>query len=88
MEFNDLASLTNKKYEVIPENKALESINTISIVPANQSSNIIMNNILKNSDLNINKQEIQFLSIPKKPKYKPGFKIRKRIIFSLEKSFS
>ena len=74
MEFNDLASLTNKKYEVIPEQKALESINTISIVPANQSSNIIMNNILKNSDLNINKQEIQFLSIPKKPKYKPGMK--------------
>ena len=33
-----------------------------------------MNNILKNSDLNINKQEIQFLSIPKKPKYKPSMK--------------
>jgi hypothetical protein len=65
MEFNDLASLTNKKYEVIPENEALQSINTINIIPANQSSNIIMNNILKNSDLNINKQEIQFLSIQK-----------------------
>ena len=74
MEFNDLASLTNKKYEVIPENEALQSINTINIIPANQSSNIIMNNILKNSDLNINKQEIQFLSIPKKPKYKKGMK--------------
>ena len=74
MEFNDLASLTNKKYEVIPENEALQSINTINIIPANQSSNIIMNNILKNSDFNINKQEIQFLSIPKKPKYKKGMK--------------
>jgi large subunit GTPase 1 len=74
MEFNDLASLTNKKYEVIPENEALQSINTINIIPANQSSNIIMNNILKNSDLNINKQEFQFLSIPKKPKYVKGMK--------------
>ena len=74
MEFNDLASLTNKKYEVIPENEALQSINTINIIPANQSSNIIMNNVLKNTDLNINKQEIQFLSIPKKPKYVKGMK--------------
>lgn len=74
MEFNDLAALTNKKYEVIPENEALQSINTINIIPANQSSNIIMNNILKNSDLNINKQDIQFLSIPKKPKYVKGMK--------------
>ena len=74
MEFNDLAALTNKKYEVIPENEALQSINSINIIPANQSSNIIMNNILKNSDLNINKQEIQFLSIPKKPKYVKGMK--------------
>ena len=83
MEFNDLASLTNKKYEVIPENEALQSINTINIIPANQSSNIIMNNILKNSDLNIDKQEIQFLSIPKKPKYKKGMK--KDEYFKLEK---
>ena len=83
MEFNDLASLTNKKYEVIPENEALQSINTINIIPANQSSNIIMNNILKNSDLNINKQEIQFLSIPKKPKYKKG--MNKEEYFKLEK---
>ena len=74
MEFNDLASLTNKKYEVIPENEALQSINTISIIPANQSSNIIMNNILKNTDFNINSQQIQFLSIPKKPQYKQGMK--------------
>ena len=74
IEFNDLASLTNKKYEIIPENEAIQGINTISIIPANQSSNIIMNNILKNTDLNINKQEIQFLSIPKKPKYKKGMK--------------
>ena len=74
MEFNDLAALTNKKYEVIPENEALQSINSINIIPANQSSNIIMNNILKNSDLNINKQDIQFLSIPKKPKYVKGMK--------------
>ena len=74
MEFNDLASLTNKKYEVIPENEALQSINTINIIPANQSSNIIINNILKNSRFNINQQEIQFLSIPKKPHYKKGMK--------------
>ena len=74
IEFNDLASLTNKKYEVIPENEALQNINTISIIPANQSSNIIINNILKNSNFNINNQDIQFLSIPKKPKYKKGMK--------------
>ena len=73
MEFNDLASLTNKKYEVIPENEALQGINTINILPVNQSSNIIINNILKNSDLKIT-NEVQFLSIPKKPKYIKGMK--------------
>ena len=83
IEFNDLASLTNKKYEVIPENEALQSINTINIIPSNQSSNIIINNILKNSNFNINNQEIQFLSIPKKPKYKKGMK--KEEYFKLEK---
>ena len=74
MEFNDLANLTNKKYEVISENEANQGINTINIMPINESSNIIMNNILKNSDLNINTNEVQFLSIPKKPKYKKGMK--------------
>ena len=74
MEFNYLANITNKKYEVIPENEDLQRINTIKIIPSNQSSNIIMNNILKNSDFNINKQEIQFMSILKKPKYKKGMK--------------
>ena len=83
IEFNDLASLTNKKYEVIPENEALQSINTINIIPSNQSSNIIIDNILKNSNFNINNQEIQFLSIPKKPKYKKGMK--KEEYFKLEK---
>ena len=74
MEFNDLANLTNKKYEVISENEANQGLNTINIMPINESSNIIMNNILKNSDLNINTNEVQFLSIPKKPKYKKGMK--------------
>ena len=74
MEFNDLANLTNKKYEVISENEANQGLNTINIMSINESSNIIMNNILKNSDLNINTNEIQFLSIPKKPKYKKGMK--------------
>ena len=74
MEFNDLANLTNKKYEVISENEANQGINTINIMPINESSNIIMNNILKNSDLKINSNEVQFLSIPKKPKYKKGMK--------------
>ena len=74
MDFNDLANLTNKKYEVISENEANQGINTINIMPINESSNIIMNNILKNSDLNINTNEVQFLSIPKKPKYKKGMK--------------
>ena len=73
MEFNDLANLTNKKYEVISENEANQGINTINIMPINESSNIIMNNILKNSDLKIS-NEVQFLSIPKKPKYKKGMK--------------
>ena len=73
MEFNDLASLTNKKYEVISENDAIQGINTINILPINQSSNIIMTNILKNSDLKIS-NEVQFLSIPKKPKYIKGMK--------------
>ena len=74
MEFNDLANLTNKKYEVISENEANQGLNTINIMSINESSNIIMNNILKNSDLNINTNEVQFLSIPKKPKYKKGMK--------------
>ena len=74
MEFNDLANLTNKKYEVISENEANQGINTINIMPINESSNIIINNILKNSDLKINSNEVQFLSIPKKPKYKKGMK--------------
>ena len=73
MEFNDLANLTNKKYEVISENEANQGINTINIMPINESSNIIMNNILNNSDLKIS-NEVQFLSIPKKPKYKKGMK--------------
>ena len=72
MEFNDLANLTNKKYEVISEAEANQGINTINIMSINESSNIIMNNILKNSDIKINKNEVQFLSIPKKPKYKKG----------------
>ena len=74
MEFNDLANLTNKKYEVISESEANQGINTINIMPINESSNIIMNNILKNSDIKINNNEVQFLSIPKKPKYKKGMK--------------
>ena len=74
MEFNDLANLTNKKYEVISEAEANQGINTINIMSINESSNIIMNNILKNSDIKINKNEVQFLSIPKKPKYKKGMK--------------
>ena len=74
MEFNDLANLTNKKYEVISEAEANQGIDTINIMPINESSNIIMNNILKNSDIKINKNEVQFLSIPKKPKYKKGMK--------------
>ena len=73
MEFNDLANLTNKKYEVISENEANQGLNTINIMSINESSNIIMNNILKNSDLKIS-NEVQFLSIPKKPKYKKGMK--------------
>ena len=74
IEFNDLANLTNKKYEVISEAEANQGINTINIMSINESSNIIMNNILKNSDIKINNNEVQFLSIPKKPKYKKGMK--------------
>ena len=73
MEFNDLANLTNKKYEVISESEANQGINTINILPINETSNIILNNILKNSDMKIS-NEVQFLSIPKKPKYKKGMK--------------
>ena len=73
MEYNDLANLTNKKYEVISESEANQGINTINILPINETSNIILNNILKNSDIKIS-NEVQFLSIPKKPKYKKGMK--------------
>lgn len=73
MEYNDLANLTNKKYEVISESEANQGINTINILPINETSNIILNNILKNSDMKIS-NEVQFLSIPKKPKYKKGMK--------------
>ena len=82
MEYNDLANLTNKKYEVISESEANQGINTINILPINETSNIILNNILKNSDIKIS-NEVQFLSIPKKPKYKK--KKKKEDYIKLEK---
>ena len=37
-DFGNLAQLANKKYEVIPEQIALQTVNTINIVPINQSN--------------------------------------------------
>ena len=73
-DFGNLAQLANKKYEVIPEQIALQTVNTINIVPINQSNNILITNTLKNADLSINNQEIQFLSIPKRPKWNKEIK--------------
>ena len=73
-DFGNLAQLANKKYEVIPEQVALQTVNTINIVPINQSNNILITNTLKNADLSINNQEIQFLSIPKRPKWNKEIK--------------
>ena len=73
-DFGNLAQLANKKYEVIPEQVALQTVNTINIVPINQSNNILITNTLKNADLSINNQEIQFLSIPKRPKWNKTIK--------------
>ena len=73
-DFGNLAQLANKQYEVIPEQVALQTVNTINIVPINQSNNILITNTLKNADLSINNQEIQFLSIPKRPKWNKEIK--------------
>ena len=71
-EYFDLANLSNKKYEILSEQIALQSINTVSIQPINQSNNILLSNTLKNSEMTIDKQQIQFLSIPKRPKWHKG----------------
>ena len=70
-EFKDLASLTNKNYNAISEEDAMKDINSLSIVPLNQSSNILIQNTLQNSSLSLSSCP-QFLSIPKRPKYSPG----------------
>lgn len=72
-EYFALANLTNKKYEVVDEQTALQTVNTVNIIPINQSSNILLMNTLKNSTLNT-EQKIEFLSIPKKPRWKEGIK--------------
>ena len=46
-EYFDLANLSNKKYEILSEQIALQSINTVSIQPINQSNNILLSNTLE-----------------------------------------
>lgn len=70
-DYLDIANLTNKKFEVVSEQMANQTINSIQIVPINQSSNILISNTLKNSNLSVN-QKVEFLSIPKRPKWKEG----------------
>ena len=71
-EFDDLVSLTNKKYDVINEQDAMNQIGEIKITPLNQGNIQIINSALKNTDLNLNKKTNEFLSIPKRPKYEKG----------------
>ena len=73
-DYGNLTELSNKKFEVIPEQIALQAVNSINIIPINQSNNILINNSLKNSELKINDNEIQFLSIPKRPKWNKTIK--------------
>lgn len=70
-EYFALANLTNKKYDVLDEQTALQTVNTVNIIPMNQSSNILLMNTLKNSTLNT-EQKIEFLSIPKRPRWREG----------------
>ena len=71
-EFDDLVSLTNKKYEIINEQDAINQIGEIKITPLNQGNSQIINSALKNTDFNLNKKTNEFLSIPKRPKYEKG----------------
>ena len=42
-DYLDVANLTNKKYDVIKEEIANQMVNTVSIVPINQSNNLLLN---------------------------------------------
>ena len=71
-DYLDVANLTNKKYDVIKEEIANQMVNTVSIVPINQSNNLLLNGALKNSEFDPTRQKVEFLSIPKRPKWKEG----------------
>jgi large subunit GTPase 1 len=70
-EFLDLAKLSQKKYEVLNEQVVLQNLNTeFRDFNQNQFSNVLLNNMMKNSE--VQQQDVQALAIPKRPKWKEG----------------
>lgn len=70
-EFLTLAKLSQKKYDVLNEQIVIQNIgNQYQDVDQNQFSNVLMKNILKNSEINV--KESKSLAIPKRPKWKEG----------------
>lgn len=66
-----MAKLSQKKYEVLNEQLVVQNLNTqFKEIRDNQFSNVLLNNVLKNS--NINLKAARPLAIPKRPKYKEG----------------
>jgi large subunit GTPase 1 len=70
-EYMDLIRLGKSKMEVENEQTVMMNINNVyKDITANQSSNIFLSNVLKNTDIVV--QHIKPLVIPKKPKWKEG----------------
>lgn len=70
-EFLSLAKLSQKKFEVLNEIMVMQNINGENKdVSQNEFSNVLMKNILKNSEIKL--QESKSLAIPKRPIWKEG----------------
>lgn len=70
-EFLSLAKLSQKKFEVLNEIMVMQNINGENKdISQNEFSNVLMKNILKNSEIKL--QESKSLAIPKRPKWKEG----------------
>jgi large subunit GTPase 1 len=70
-EFLSLTKLSQKKFEVLNEIMVMQNINGENRdVSQNEFSNVLMRNILKNSEINL--QDSKSLAIPKRPQWKEG----------------
>ena len=71
-EFLEIAKMSQKKYQVLNEQLALQTLQTNSNneITQNHFNNIFLNNVLKNSEINL--YQTKPLSIPRRPKWKEG----------------